>query len=157
MRLRCPNCRTDLDIVPVEAAIEVKCPSCGSMVDISGNQETITYVRPRLGELGPFVLLEHIGRGHFGDVYRAKDSRLQRDVALKVPRSVDLGFMAREAFKREARTAARLRHPNIVTIHEVYSAGETIYIASEFIDGVNLADRLSGKPLASKTAAELAA
>ena len=157
MRLRCPNCRTDLDIVPAQTAIEVKCPSCGSMVDLSGSQETVEYRPPKLGSLAHYELLEHIDRGHFGDVYKAMDSRLERIVAVKVPRSHDLGFMEREAFFREARTAASLRHPNIVTIHDVDSSGETIYIASEFIDGINLANRLSGKPLPPRLAAELAA
>ncbi|HUE71837.1 MAG TPA: protein kinase, partial [Pirellulaceae bacterium] len=157
MRLRCPNCRTDLDIIPAQAAIEVKCPSCGSVVDISGSQETIEYRPPKLGKLAHYDLLAHIGRGHFGDVYKANDSRLERIVAVKVPRAADLGFMEKEAFFREARTAARLRHPNIVTIHDVDSSGETLYIASEFIDGVNLADRLSSRPLEPRHAAELAA
>src|SRR5687768_9669543 len=139
MRLRCPNCRTDLDILPVETTVEVKCPSCGSMVDISGSQDTIAYTPPKLGKLAHFELLKHIGRGHFGDVYKANDTRLERIVAVKIPRAADLGFMEREAFFREARTAARLRHPNIVTIHDVSSSGETIYIASEFIPGANLA------------------
>ncbi len=157
MRLQCPNCRTALDIVPVETAVEVKCPSCGSVVDISGSQETIEYRPPKLGRLGDFVLIDHIGRGHFGDVYKASDSRLERIVAVKIPRTADLGFMEREAFFREARTAARLKHPHIVTIHEVGTVGETIFIASEFIDGINLADRLSGSPLPPAKAAELAA
>ena len=157
MRLRCPNCRTDLDIVPAETALEVKCPSCGSVVDISGSQETIAYTPPKLGKLAHFELLEHIGRGHFGDVYKAHDSRLERIVAVKVPRSADLGFVEREAFFREARTAARLKHPNIVTVHDVDAIGKTLYIASEFIDGINLADRLSGKPMPPRQAAELAA
>jgi formylglycine-generating enzyme required for sulfatase activity/ribosomal protein S27E len=157
MHLRCPNCRTDLDIVPVESAVEVKCPSCGSVVDISGTQETVEYTPPKRGRLGDFVLVEHVGRGHFGDVYKATDSRLERTVAVKIPRTSDLGFMERESFFREARTAARLRHPHIVTIHEVGTVGETIFIASEFIDGINLADRLSGKPLEPARAADLAA
>ncbi|HZL88130.1 MAG TPA: protein kinase [Pirellulaceae bacterium] len=157
MRLRCPNCRTDLDVVPAPTALEVKCPSCGSVVDISGSQETIAYTPPKLGKLAHFELIEHIGRGHFGDVYKANDSRLERIVAVKVPRSQDLGFMEREAFFREARTAARLKHPNIVTVHDVDSIGNTLYIASEFIDGINLADRLSSQPLPPREAAELAA
>ncbi len=157
MRLKCPNCRTDLDIVPVEASLEVKCPSCGSVVDISGSKETIEYAPLKAGRLGDFLLVDHIGRGHFGDVYKATDSRLDRTVAVKVPRTRDLGFMEREAFFREARTAARLNHRNIVTIHEVGPVGETIFIASEFIDGVTLADRLSNRPLEPRKAADLAA
>ena len=157
MHLRCPNCHVDLDVVPVAAAIEVKCPSCGSVVDISGSQETIEYRPPKLGRLGHFVLVQHIGRGHFGDVYKATDSRLERTVAVKVPRSADLGFMERETFFREARTAARLKHPNIVTIHDVDAIGETIYIASEFVDGANLADKIARRPMEPRAAAAIAA
>jgi formylglycine-generating enzyme required for sulfatase activity/predicted Ser/Thr protein kinase len=157
MRLRCPNCHCELDVVPLEAALEVKCPSCGSQVDISGSQETIVYIPRQLSELGPFVLVERIGRGHFGDVYKAKDSRLERIVALKVPRTAELSFLERETFFREARTAARLRHANIVTVHEVGTIGDTIFIASEFIDGVTLAERMDGKPLEPRAAAEICA
>src|SRR5688500_1682342 len=147
MRLRCQSCRTELDLVTEQTTVEMKCPSCGSQIDLSGGQVTVTYVPPKLGRLGPFQLLEHVGRGHFGDVFKASDSRLQRTVAVKVPRTGDLADSEREAFFREARTAARLRHPNIVTVHEVDTTGEMIYIVSEFIDGVNLADLLDGKRL----------
>jgi hypothetical protein len=101
--------------------------------------------------------LEHVGRGHFGDVFKATDSRLQRFVAVKVPRTSDLTARERDAFLREARTAAKLRHPNIVTVHDVGTTDEGIYIASEFIDGVNLADLIAGTKLAPVRAAEIAA
>jgi len=156
MRLRCPKCQSDFQLLKESTVVEVKCPSCGSTVDLSG-QETVTYIPPKLGHLGPFQLLEHIGRGHFGDVYKAKDSRLARIVAVKVPRTDDLSASERKAFWREARTAAGLRHPNIVTVHELGSAGDITFIASEFIDGVNLADVISGKKLPPRQAAEIAA
>jgi serine/threonine protein kinase/formylglycine-generating enzyme required for sulfatase activity len=157
MRVQCPNCLCDLDVVPAESVLEVKCPSCGSQVDVSSHAETVAYQPPQLGRLGPFDLVAHIGRGHFGDVYKARDSRLERLVAVKVPRTDDLIPAAREAFFREARTAARLRHANIVTVHEVNTAGEKIYIASELIDGVNLADLISGRQLDPRRAARIAA
>ena len=109
MRLRCPNCLTVLDLVADQTTVELKCPSCGSQVDLSDGQVTVTYAPPKLGNLGHFQLLEHIGRGHFGDVFKANDSRLERIVAIKVPRTADLAASEREAFVREARTAARLR------------------------------------------------
>jgi serine/threonine protein kinase len=157
MRLRCQNCSTVLDLVADQATTEVVCPSCGSQVDLGGGQVTVTHATPKLGYLGHFQLLEHIGRGHFGDVFKAKDSRLQRIVAVKVPRTADLAAGEREAFFREARTAAQLRHPNIVTVHDVGSVGETTFIASEFIDGVNLADLLSGTKPPPRRAAEICA
>jgi formylglycine-generating enzyme required for sulfatase activity len=157
MKLECQNCHTLLDIVTEETVVEVKCPSCGSQVDLSSAQVTVTYVPPTLGTLAHFELLEHIGRGHFGDVFKAKDSRLARLVAVKVPRTEDLDEGERETFFREARTAARLRHPNIVTVYDVGEAGETMFIASELIDGVNLADLISKGKLAPRRAAEIAA
>lgn len=157
MRVRCSTCQTELGLVSHQATVDMTCPSCGSHVDLSGVPITVTHVPPKLGRLGPFQLLEHIGRGHFGDVFKANDSRLQRVVAIKVPRTEDLDSSEQEAFFREARTAAKLRHPNIVTVYEVDTAGETTYIASEFIDGVNLADLLDGKRLEFRRTAEICA
>jgi formylglycine-generating enzyme required for sulfatase activity len=157
VRLQCPNCLCDLEVVASDPSVEVKCPSCGSQVDVGSHLETTVYVAPRLGRFGPFELVERIGRGHFGEVFKAKDLRLERVVAVKVPRIGDLSEAEAEAFRHEARTAARLRHPNIVTVHEVGSVGDTVYIASELIDGVNLADLMAGRRMQSRKAAEVAA
>ncbi len=157
MHLRCPNCQCELDVVVADQTVDVRCPSCGSHVDISSYAETRTYTLPKLGRLGPFEFIEHIGCGHFGDVFKAMDSRLQRLVAVKVPRTGDLTPAARAAFVREARTAAKLRHPHIVTVHEVMTIGETICIASELIEGVNLADLIASRRFEPRRAAEICA
>jgi len=157
VRLQCPNCFCDLEVIASDPSAEVKCPSCGSQVDVDSHLETTVYVAPRLGRFGPFELIERIGRGHFGDVFKARDLRLDRLVAVKVPRITDLSEADAEAFRHEARTAARLRHPNIVTVHEVSAVGDTVYIASELIDGVNLADLMSGRRMQPRKAAEVAA
>jgi serine/threonine protein kinase/Flp pilus assembly protein TadD len=89
--------------------------------------------------LGPYEILSRLGAGGMGEVYRAKDPRLGRDVAIKVLHaefSVDAERLRR--FEQEARAAATLNHPNIVTIHSVEEAGGTRFLTMEFIDGSSL-------------------
>ena len=83
--------------------------------------------------LGPYEVLSALGAGGMGEVYRARDTRLDRDVALKVlPASHFSDETARLRLLREARAAAGLNHPNICTIHEVSEADGQAYIAMEF-------------------------
>ncbi len=98
--------------------------------------------------LGPYEIVAPIGAGGMGEVYRARDTRLGRIVAIKVLRG-DLAADADriERFEREARSASALNHPNIVTIHDVGAEGATSYIAMEWVDGSSLRDLVSlGKP-----------
>src|SRR5262245_38692963 len=84
-------------------------------------------------KLGPYEVVGTIGAGGMGAVYRAKDSRLSREVAIKVSTE-----RFSERFEREARVIASLNHPNICTVHDVGPD----YLVMELIDGVTLADRL---------------
>lgn len=88
--------------------------------------------------LGRFELDGVLGQGTYGTVYRARDPQLDRDIALKIPRTVGLTHEARDRFLREAQAAAQLRHPNIVAVHDVGEFDGTFYIASEFIKGRTL-------------------
>ncbi len=89
--------------------------------------------------LGPFEIVRMLGQGAFGAVYLTRDPRLQRDVAVKVAKSGVLSTDAdRARFEREARAAARLRHPNIVPVYEYGQLGETNYIAYQYIEGLTL-------------------
>ena len=100
--------------------------------------------------LGHYRILELLGTGGMGEVYLADDTRLQRRVALKVlARELALDPDRRERFEREARAAAALNHPNIVTIHSVEEAGGTPFLTLELIDGKTLADLIpkDGLPL----------
>ena len=92
---------------------------------------------------GRFELIERLGQGGYGTVYRARDPQLDREVALKIPRAgllVDAPDVQR--FLREARAAAQLRHPNIVPVHEAGQVEGTYFIASECIQGTTLRARL---------------
>jgi serine/threonine protein kinase len=109
--------------------------------------------------LGKFELLERLGAGSFGYVYRARDTELGRMVAIKVPRTGHLASQEDAArFLREARSAAQLKHPGIVALHETGQAGDgTFYLVEEFIPGTTLADRLHKGLVAFDEAAELVA
>ena len=98
--------------------------------------------------LGPYEILEPLGTGGMGEVYRARDGRLGRIVAIKVLRDDLAADSDRvERFEREARSASALNHPNIVTIHDVGLEGSTSYIAMEWVDGASLRDLVAaGRP-----------
>jgi serine/threonine-protein kinase len=99
---------------------------------------------------GQFHVERELGRGGMGVVYLARDERLDRRVALKVLPAHLAGEPAtRERFLREARTAARLAHPNVVPVYRADEAGGTAFFAMAFVDGESLADRLRDRgPLA---------
>lgn len=109
---------------------------------------------------GRFEIRRELGRGGFGVVFLAWDPKLAREVALKIP-SADSIFSEtlKRRFLREAQAAARLRHPNIVTVFETGEVGPTAYIAAEYHDGPNLAQwrrqRGPDEPLAARLAASL--
>lgn len=153
MRIRCPNCQHGLEIIPDTPADLITCPSCGSQLDPTSG-ETITYRPDSRRTVGRFELLEHVGRGHFGNVWRARDMQLKRIVAVKIPRTADLTQSDQELFLREAQTAARLRHPNIVTVHEVGYDGDALFIVSDFIEGVTLSEQLKIRQPSPKEAAQ---
>ena len=109
---------------------------------------------PILGKVGRFELRSVLGQGAFGRVYRAYDPLLDREVALKLPKFATDDPRQIERFLREAKAAARLRHPNIVAVYESGKAGDDYYIASEFIDGVPLSVRLKENPPDFRQSAE---
>ena len=103
---------------------------------------------PRGAHLGPYEIGEMIGRGGMGEVYRAADTRLGREVAVKVLSSHladDPASLAR--FRREARAVAALSHPNIVAVFDVGSEGGTQFVVTELLEGQTLRSRLASSPL----------
>jgi serine/threonine protein kinase len=108
-------------------------------------------------KLGHFEIVGLIGRGGMGEVYRARDTGLKRDVAIKVlPAALgrDPGRIAR--FEREARAAGGLNHPNIVAIYEFGIEGDIYWIASELVAGESLAKVIERGPMAVGKAVEIA-
>ena len=90
--------------------------------------------------LGPYEVLELIGAGGMGEVYKARDTRLDRTVAIKVlPAEVSADPERRARFEREAKTIAALNHPNIVTIHSVEESGDVPFLTMELVEGSTLA------------------
>ena len=95
--------------------------------------------------LGPYQIGEPIGAGGMGEVYRARDTRLDRSVAIKVlPAHLSSLHDLRERFEREARTVSSLNHPNICTLHDIGSQDGIDFLVMEYLEGETLADRLSG-------------
>src|ERR1700760_2665893 len=107
--------------------------------------------------VGHYQVLEKIGVGGMGEVFRALDERLGRDVALKFirPASSDNPDHLRR-FEQEARAAAALNHPNIVAIYDVGFEGTTPYIVSELLQGKTLRQRLAEGPISLQQASALA-
>jgi eukaryotic-like serine/threonine-protein kinase len=107
--------------------------------------------------LGPYEIKGLIAVGGMGEVYRASDPRLGRDVAVKVVRGeFSHTEEARKRFEREARAVATLSHPNILSIYDVGSEGERTYAVMELLDGETLRDRLQRGPLPWRQAVEVA-
>ena len=144
------------------------CPSCMMAMALpptaknaSANGETIAldghFYAPRPDELTEkfpnLEILELLGHGGMGAVYRARQINLDRIVALKVlsPRlGVDPSFA--ERFAREAKTLAKLNHPNIVTVFDFGQAGELYYLIMELVEGVNLRDAIQAETVPPQTA-----
>jgi serine/threonine protein kinase len=97
--------------------------------------------------IGHYTILEKIGSGGMGEVYLAEDGKLGRHVAIKLLPEVFTNDIDRlDRFQREARTASALNHPNILTIHEIGETDHTHYIATEYIDGETLRQKLNRGP-----------
>jgi|GEM_PF-1879573 len=135
----CRHCGEPLD----SSALSGNCPQClaGQLLASPAAPMDLGDVKA-LRRLGDYELLEEIARGGMGIVYRARQVSLNRTVAVKLMRDSALaGVEDVRRFKVEAGAAARLKHPNIVTIHEVGEAQGQHYFAMDLVEGLNLAQR----------------
>ncbi len=108
-------------------------------------------------KLGPYEILAPVGAGGMGEVYRAKDTRLGRDVAVKVlPASLSSSAELRQRLDREAKTISALSHPHICTLHDVGHQDGVDYLVMEFLEGETLADRLGKGTLSMDQALRIA-
>jgi WD40 repeat protein len=150
-RARCKGCG---QVFGVDRASIKSTASGGAAVDTAAES-------PRAGtaevtQVGRFPIRARLGSGAFGTVYRAYDPQLDREVALKVPHPGTLDTPQRvERFLREARSAARLRHPHIVPVFDAGRDGNHYYIASAFIPGKPLGDAVVGNGLDPRRAARI--
>ncbi len=98
--------------------------------------------------LGPYEVISPLGAGGMGEVYRARDTRQDREVAVKVlPKHLSENAEVRARFEREAKTISSLNHPHICTLFDVGREGDTDYLVMELIEGETLAQRLLRGPV----------
>jgi dienelactone hydrolase/predicted Ser/Thr protein kinase len=152
--MECPNCHAD------NTDDSRFCSHCGTQFGIgetlpASPTRTLTTPLPLVpaGALiaGKYKIVDEIGRGGMGVVFKAEDIRLQRTVALKfLPANLADSAELKERFLIEARAAAALSHPNICVIHEVGESEERPYIAMEYVEGETLRELIKKKPLSKE-------
>ena len=157
--MQCPKCKADV------SEDSHFCSVCGMPVkdaaDLSVSQ-TKTIQKPAISSsktiAGKYKIIEEIGRGGMGVVYKAEDIKLKRTVALKfLPPELNQDKEAKQRFIQEAQAAAALNHPHICTIYEVDEADSQTFISMEYIEGQTLKERLLSGPLAIDEATNIAA
>jgi serine/threonine protein kinase len=146
MHFRCPNCEHRIAVVDDvglddPTLSELTCPTCHSNVPLATDDEK-TVIPSEGFNVGSFEIREVLGQGTFGIVYKAWDAELQRHVAVKIPRPGRITSNTAAQFLREARSAAGISHPSIVSVLEIGQHEDVYYIVTEFIDGITLSEWL---------------
>ncbi|MCA9217580.1 MAG: protein kinase [Planctomycetales bacterium] len=152
LNVRCPHCFHQIVLGNDDQLVKIRCAGCGNsfgLVDNDGDDSAALRV------IGNFECVERLGAGSFGTVWKARDTELDRFVAIKVPRKGKLEPREMEQFVREARVTAQLNHGGIVRVYEVGRDDDSVYIVSDWVDGEPLTKRLESGSLDHREAAEL--
>jgi len=163
-RLSCPNCAKNFRVRNYKSGAEMECPDCkGPLIEPVGEPEEIALK----GEvhqggwelpvrLGRYHIEGQIARGGMGVVFKAKQEGLDRLVAIKMMLPGPAGDAETvRRFEREARSAARLKHPNIVAIHEIGDYRGIPFFSMDFVDGPSLEDAMHQAPIPPRRIAEI--
>ncbi len=157
MQVRCPHCKNPVEVADSSSLSHVDCTSCGSQFSLLGDETLDQRIADGPQRLGHFELVQRIGIGSQGTVWRARDVELDRTVAIKIPRKDRLTMPESQLFLREAQAAAQLNHPNIVRIHEVGRDADTVYIVTDYLRGATLSNWLTARELTPLESAGLCA
>jgi serine/threonine protein kinase/formylglycine-generating enzyme required for sulfatase activity/cephalosporin-C deacetylase-like acetyl esterase len=159
MTFKCPNCHSEI------LDDSRFCSKCGTPIGAQAEEQDVftrTLVTPTtgisLGSLlvGKYRVLDEVGHGGMGIVYKAEDMKLKRLVGIKfLPRDLSKNPEIRERFFQEARAAAALSHPNICTIHEVDESEDKPFIVMEYVEGETLRERTKKSPLPVEEALDI--
>ena len=115
---------------------------------LEGHQEGLKASVPAGEQIGPYLVLEFLRAGGMGEVYKARDVRLERTVAIKfLPPAFSQDPAALDRFQREARAASALNHSRICTIHDLGDHQGRPFLVMEFLEGESLRDRIAGQPV----------
>ena len=170
IKARCtnPDCRKRYRIPDEHVGGRFRCRECGQEFEVPRPGTGLTPARDASGgdstpspaeathSIGRFKILGKLGAGGYGNVYRAHDTHLDREVALKVPHpAVVEGTRSRERFLREARSAGQLRHPNIVPVYDAGVVDGTYYIASAFVEGRTLLEAIRAETFSLSESARM--
>ena len=150
MKINCPKCKVAVTANISLQDTSVLCHNCHNNIDVVelmsfvGDEVSMTQAQA-IGEknevgdsIAHFRLGKELGEGGFGHVYQAYDQRLDRQVAIKLPRMAAMGARQAKIFIHEAQAAAQLQHPNIVSVFEVGRSGDQVYIVCELVVGTTL-------------------
>ena len=150
----CPNCRSTFRRGHRQESSQVICPACGQQIHLVGALSSPNGHLADIQSLGHFELIEKLGSGAFGVVWRARDTKLDRMVALKVACQSHLIGGSADGFLREARAAAQLKHPNIVSVYEARQDGDAIYLVCDYVKGITLDEWAKDRQPSFREAAE---
>jgi eukaryotic-like serine/threonine-protein kinase len=154
MQVRCPQCQNEILFEPGFDFSNMDCSNCGGhfgLINVDEHSRSTMVGEQRT--IGHFELLGEVGHGASGTVWKALDTKLDRVVAIKIPR-IDItgGSSSNEQFLREARAVAQLKHPGIVPVYEVGVSDDEIYIVSDFVEGVSMLDYCSVHRMSARQA-----